>query len=104
MKKLRTNQYYDWCLNFHTLYQERLSRNTFIHRERTKVNPIINTYIYILSRRYSIQGGNDRFSEHFAVALLDCERASFCVSTIIKIVNNNTNDKQTSGISGVRWN
>ena len=24
----------------------------------------------------------------------------FCVTTIIKIVNNNTNDKQTSGISG----
>ena len=46
MKKLRTNQYYDLCLNFHTLYQERLSRNTCIHRERTKVNPIINTYIY----------------------------------------------------------
>ena len=26
----------------------------------------------------------------------------FCLTTIIKIVNNNTNDKQTSGISGVR--
>ena len=56
-----------------------------------------------ISRRYRIQGGGDRFSVHFAVTFLNCWRTSFCVTTIIKIVNNNTNDKQTSGISGVRW-
>ena len=39
------------------------------------------------------------FSVHFAVLFLDCRRTSFCVTTIIKIVNNNTNDKQTSGAS-----
>ena len=56
-----------------------------------------------ISRRYRIQGGGDRFSVHFAVTFLNCWRTSFCVTTIIKIVNNNTNDKQTSGISGVRF-
>ena len=35
-------------------------------------------------------------SVHFAVTFLDCWRTSFCVTTIIKIVNNNTNNKQTS--------
>ena len=38
-------------------------------------------------------------SVHFAVTFLDCWRTSFCVTTIIKIVNNNTNDKQTFGAS-----
>ena len=46
-----------------------------------------------------IQGGGNRVSVHFAVAFLDCWRTSFCVTTIIKIVNNNTNDKQTFGAS-----
>ena len=41
----------------------------------------------------------DWVSVHFAVTFLDCIRTSFCVTTIIKIVNNNTNDKQTSGAS-----
>ena len=40
-------------------------------------------------------------SIHFAVMFLGCCRASLCVTTIIKIVNNNTNDKQTSGISAL---
>ena len=47
-----------------------------------------------------IEERGDRVSVHFAVTFLDCRRTSFCVTTIIKIVNNNTNDKQTSGISG----
>ena len=38
-------------------------------------------------------------SVHFAVTFLDCWRISFCVTTIIKIVNNNTNDKQIFGTS-----
>ena len=49
------------------------------------------------SKENWIQGGGNRVSVHFAVTLLDCLRTSFCVTTIIKIVNNNTNDKQTSG-------
>ena len=53
------------------------------------------------SKEYRIQGGGDRFSVHFAVTFLDRCRISFCVTTIIKIVNNNTKNKQTSGISGV---
>ena len=44
-----------------------------------------------------IQGVGNRVSVHFAVTYLDCWRTSFCVTTIIKIVNNNTNDKQTFG-------
>ena len=56
------------------------------------------------ARRYRIQGGGDRFSVHFAVTFLDRWRTSFCVTTTIKIVNNNTQNKQTSGISGVRCN
>ena len=40
----------------------------------------------------------NRVSVHFAVTFLDCWRTSFCV-TIIKIVNNNTIDKLTSGFS-----
>ena len=36
---------------------------------------------------------------HFAVTFLDCWRTSFCVTTIIKILNNNAKDKQTSGVS-----
>jgi len=51
--------------------------------------------------RYWIEGKGDRGSVHFAVTFLDCWRTSFCATTIIKIVNNNTNDDQTSGISGV---
>ena len=43
-----------------------------------------------------IQGGGNRVSVHFAVTFLDCWRTSFCVTTIIKIVNNNTSNKQTS--------
>ena len=38
--------------------------------------------------------GQYKVSVHFAVTYLDCWRTSFCVITIIKIVNNNTNDKQ----------
>ena len=45
------------------------------------------------------QGGGDKVSVHFVVTFLDCWRTSFCVTTIIKIVNNNTNDKQTFGAS-----
>ena len=41
----------------------------------------------------------NRVSMHFAVTFLDCWRTSFCVTTIIKIVNNNTNDKQTFSAS-----
>jgi len=33
------------------------------------------------------------------VTFLDCWRTGFCVTTIIKIVNNNTNYKQTFGVS-----
>ena len=58
----------------------------------------------VIIKEYRIQGGGDRFSVHFAVAFLDRWRTSFCVTTIIKIVNNNTKNKQTSGISGVRCN
>ena len=46
-----------------------------------------------------IEGGGDMVSVHFAVTFLDCWRTGFCVTTIIKIANNNTNDKQTSGAS-----
>ena len=56
---------------------------------------------YIISSKENwIEGGGDRVSVHFAVTFLDCWITSFCVTAIIKIVNNNTNDKQTSGISG----
>ena len=53
-------------------------------------------------RRYWIEGGGDRVSLHFAVTFLDCWRTSFRVTTIIKIVNNNTNNKQTSRGGGAR--
>ena len=56
------------------------------------------------AKSIEIQGGGDRFSVHFAVTFLDRWRTSFCLTTIIKIVNNNTKNKQTSGISGVRCN
>ena len=46
-----------------------------------------------------IEGGGDKVSVHFAVTFLDCWRTSFCVTTIIMIVNNNINDKQTSSAS-----
>ena len=46
-----------------------------------------------------IQGGGNTVFVHFAVTFLGCWRTSFCVTTIIKIVNNNTNDKQTFGAS-----
>ena len=55
----------------------------------------------VVARRYWIVGGGDRVSIHFAVTFLYCWRTSFCVTKIIKIVNNNTNDKHPSGISGV---
>ena len=51
------------------------------------------------SEKNWLEGGGDRVSVHFAVTFLDCWRTSFCVTTIIKIVNNNTNDTQTSGAS-----
>jgi len=41
----------------------------------------------------------DWVSVQIAVTFLDCWRTSVCVTTIIKIVNNNTKDKQTSGAS-----
>ena len=53
--------------------------------------------MYKINRR----GGGDRVSVHLSVTFLDCCRTGFCVTTIM-IVNNNTNDKQTSGISGIR--
>ena len=56
---------------------------------------------YIIYKENWIEGGGVRVSVHFAVTFLDWWRTSFCVTTKIKIVNNNTNDKQTSGISGV---
>ena len=43
--------------------------------------------------------GQQGFRIHFAVTFLDCWKTSSCVTTIIKIVNNNTNDKQTFGAS-----
>jgi len=57
-----------------------------------------NNYIVRFKENW-IQGGDNRSSEHFAVTFLDCWRTSFCVTTIIKIVNNNTNDKKTFGAS-----
>ena len=55
---------------------------------------------YVWSKENWIEGGGDRVSVHFAITFLDYWRTGFCVTKIIKIVNNNTNDKQTSGISG----
>ena len=46
-----------------------------------------------------MQGGGNRVSVHFAVTFLGCWSTSFCLTTIIKIVNNDTNDKQTYGAS-----
>ena len=46
-----------------------------------------------------IQGGGNRVFVNFAVTFLDCWRTSVCVTTIIKIVHNNTNDKLTFGAS-----
>ena len=69
----------------------------FIIRENVR-NSIVQ-----FTKENWIEGGGDRVYVHFAVRFLDCWRTSFCVTTIIKIVNNNTNDKQTSDISGVRW-
>ena len=62
-------------------------------------NHQVNKFLRITKENW-IEGGGDRVSVHFAVTFLDCWRTSFCVTTITKIVNNNTNDKQTSGISG----
>ena len=61
-------------------------------------NKCVNNNMLIIKENW-IEGGGDKDSVHFAVTFLDCWRASFCVTTTIKIVNNNTNDKQTSGAS-----
>ena len=53
-----------------------------------------NCNLIQFSKENWIEGGG------FAVTFSDCWRTRFCVTTITKIVNNNTNDKQTSGISG----
>ena len=53
----------------------------------------------VITKENWIEGGGDKVSVHFAVTFLDRWRTSFCVTTIIKIVNNNTNNKQTSGPS-----
>ena len=65
------------------------------------INTAAQSFIHFALFNDFTQGGSDRVSVHFAVTFLDCRRTSFCVTTIIRIVNNNTNDKQTSGISGV---
>ena len=54
--------------------------------------------IIVCKENWKEEGG-DWVSVHFAVTFLDWWRTSFCVTTIIKIVNNNTHDKQTSGAS-----
>ena len=55
--------------------------------------------VIVYSKENWIQGGGNRVSVHFAVTFLDFWKTSFCVTTIIKIVNNSTNDKQTFGAS-----
>ena len=62
-------------------------------------NKCVNNNMLIIKENW-IEGGGDKDSVHFDVTFLDCWTDSFCVTTTIKIVNNNTNDKQTSGISG----
>ena len=52
-----------------------------------------NCNLIQFSKENWIEGGG------FALTFSDCWRTSFCVTTITKIVNNNTNDKQTSGAS-----
>ena len=54
---------------------------------------------WVKTKENWIQGGGKRVSVHFAVTILDYWRTRFCLTTIIKIVNNNTNDKQTLGAS-----
>ena len=53
----------------------------------------------VLNKENWVQGGCDNVSVPFAVTFFDCWRTCLCVTTITKIVNNNTNDKQTSGAS-----
>ena len=70
-----------------TKKQQRLEKHRQYHARKRK------------TKENWIQGGGNRVSVHFAVTYLDCWRTSFCVITIIKIVNNNTNDKHTFGAS-----
>ena len=65
---------------------------------RFTIHSRVQFSIYCISENW-IEGGGNRVSVHFAVTFLDCWRTSFCVTTIIKIVNNNTNDIQTFGAS-----
>ena len=66
-------------------------KNTTCYKKYQNLNSLV--------KENWIEGGGDRVSVHFAVAFMDCWRTSFWVTTIIKIVNNNTNDKQTFGAS-----
>ena len=70
-----------------------LGDDIFRTLQRTESNqPYYTTLVY--AKENWIQGGGTRVSVHFAMTYLDCWRTSFCVITIMKIVNNNTNDKQ----------
>ena len=78
-----------------------VNTNEWIFKIRTFTSLLTRSPCMVLlwSKENWIQGGGNRVSVHFDVTFLDCWRTSFCVTTIIKIVNNNTNDKQTSGAS-----
>ena len=69
--------------------------------QKSPVFPCSNIYMYYTNQPKEnwIQGGGIKVSVHFAVTYLDCWRTSFNVTTIIKIVNNNTNDKHSFGVS-----
>ena len=62
-------------------------------------NEVIVYRLMMYAKENWIEGVGERVSVHFAVKFLDCWRTSFCVTTIAKIANNNTNDKQTSDAS-----
>ena len=70
----------------------------FIRSRSMDLIPEGTTFIKEFKENW-IQGGGNRVSVHFPVTFLDCWRTSFFVITMIKIVNNNTNDKQTFGAS-----
>ena len=63
------------------------------------LNTVDSTLFFYVSQGELNRRRGGWVSVHFAVTFLDCWRTSFCVTTIKKIVNNNTNDKQTSGAS-----
>ena len=64
-----------------------------------KMNQVNKKHYFIQGELNTRRGQYPWVSVHFAVTFLDCWRTSFCVKTIIKLVNNNTNDKQTFGAS-----